>query len=120
MVANEALVNYLADRVPTANVYGLNPGMVKTEIRDNVLGKGSWLSTLTEGLIGLIYPTAEKYANNVLVHAMVSPDLESSSKTLIDSNGRKLNPNVNLTSEVQEKIMTETVKLLERALAKKN
>ena len=55
VVANEALVKYLADYKQGASTatqpihaFGLNPGLIKTDIRASILGKG-WLSYFVEG-----------------------------------------------------------------------
>ncbi|KAJ3252709.1 hypothetical protein HK103_001322 [Boothiomyces macroporosus] len=81
VVANDAFVTYFAKALPNTNVYGLNPGLIKTEIRDNALGKGSWLSFITESVIGAFYPTTTTFAENTLVHLMVSPELENKTDT---------------------------------------
>lgn len=53
VVGNEALVSWLSGQLgSSANLYGLNPGMIKTEIRDSYLVKGSWLSTIVCQLRG--------------------------------------------------------------------
>lgn len=119
VVGNEALVSYLNTELKdSANVYGLNPGFVRTEIRDNFLGKGSWLSWAVEGLVGLFTKTAESYAENSLVHLLASPELESQPGALIDPSRKILKSNPFLTKEGNlDRIISESVKLTDRALA---
>lgn len=93
VVCNEALVSYCADQKVNVLSYGLNPGLIKTEIRDNFFGKGSWLSTVFEFFIGLFFKSAEQYSERVLVPLMTSPSLKSSNKALFDSGGTVLKPN---------------------------
>jgi len=64
VVANEALVTYLNTQYPELNAYGLNPGLIKTEIRNNFLGAGSWLSMIVETLIGFFLPVSRKLCGN--------------------------------------------------------
>jgi NAD(P)-dependent dehydrogenase (short-subunit alcohol dehydrogenase family) len=83
---NEILVLDAADRYPNANVFGLNPGLIRTNIRDNLFGPGTLKSRLAEWTIGLVTPSAEHYAERV-VPLLVSPDLEAHSGTIFDRRG---------------------------------
>ena len=49
VAGNEAMVLDGASRYPAINFYGLNPGMVKTDIRSHFLGKGSITHSLSKG-----------------------------------------------------------------------
>ncbi|WP_254558670.1 hypothetical protein, partial [Salmonella enterica] len=62
VAGNEALVLDAAQRYPHAAFFGLNPGLVKTDIRANYLGEGSLKHRVIEGLLGLFTPTPETYA----------------------------------------------------------
>lgn len=121
VVANEQLVDHLNTAFNgTVNVYGLNPGLIKTEIRNNLLGEGSWKSQIAETIIGWIYPTAEAYSESTLINALVSPELEHLPGALIDPKGKILKANEYLSTEgVRGRIVEESKKLLARALAKK-
>lgn len=57
VAGNEILVLTGARRYPQLNLFGLNPGLIKTNIRDNFLGKGSLKSRIMETAIGLLTPT---------------------------------------------------------------
>jgi len=118
VVANEALVTYLNREFKgSVNAYGLNPGLIKTEIRDNYLGKNSWLSWILESLIGWFTPTAQMYADNSLVHLLATSDLEDKPGTLIDQKRKTLAPNPWLDSNNIDRIVSESNKLADKALA---
>jgi NAD(P)-dependent dehydrogenase (short-subunit alcohol dehydrogenase family) len=117
VVGNEALVTYVADKSPKANVFGLNPGLIRTEIRDNFLGKGTWASWAVEGVVGLLYPSAEAYAEQVLVQLMAAPELGEKSKVLFAADGTVLPPNPFLAEgDHQARVIKESEALLEKAL----
>lgn len=96
VAGNEALVRVLADRYPQVNVYGLNPGIVKTNIRDNFLGQNSWKSYLVEGLIGWFTKTPEQYASKI-VPLLVAPELEKRSGTLYNNKAQAILPSEGMT-----------------------
>ena len=117
VIGNEALVFHLADKNPDLNVYGLNPGLIKTEIRDNLLGKGSWLSNIIETLIGLFSQSAENYSEKVICQLLVSAELEGKNKAMIDAKAHYLEPNPKLAIDSnQEKVIKVSEELVERAL----
>jgi hypothetical protein len=62
VAGNEAMVLDGATRYPGINFYGLNPGLVKTDIRSTFLGKGSLKHRLVEGVIGLLWGGPDEYA----------------------------------------------------------
>jgi NAD(P)-dependent dehydrogenase (short-subunit alcohol dehydrogenase family) len=96
VAGNEMLVLDAAKRYPNASVFGLNPGLIKTHIRDNFLGAGSVKSRLIEAMIGLLTPSAETYAER-LAPLLVSPDLEGHSGALFDRKGFAILPSPKLT-----------------------
>lgn len=114
VVANEALVADIGDKNPSINVYGLNPGLIQTDIRVNALGKGV-LYSLVETGIGLFCKSAEKYAESVLIPLLITPDIESQSKLLFESNGTLLKSNPFLTVENQAKVINSSDELLSKA-----
>ena len=83
---NEMLVLDAAKRYPGVTFFGLNPGLVKTNIRDNLLGKDSLKSRVIEWLIGLTNPTPEAYAERI-APLLVSPDIEPYSGAMFDKKG---------------------------------
>ena len=60
---NEAIVLDGASRYPGISFYGLNPGMVKTDIRSHFLRKGWLRHRLVESLVGLLWGGPDEYAD---------------------------------------------------------
>jgi hypothetical protein len=54
VIGNEALVNEIDVKGGNKiNVYGLNPGLIYTEIRSNYFGKNTYLSSIVETIISV-------------------------------------------------------------------
>ena len=84
VAGNEALVLDAAARYPNVGFFGLNPGLIKTNIRSNMLGgEGSLKHRFVEFFIGLLMISAEKYAERV-TPLLVSPDLEGRSPAMFN------------------------------------
>ena len=62
VAGNEMLVLDAAKRYPNASFFGLNPGLIRTIIRSNLLGADTLRFRLTESIIGLLTPSPETYA----------------------------------------------------------
>ncbi|KAJ3273399.1 hypothetical protein HDV01_004469 [Terramyces sp. JEL0728] len=117
VVANDSFVTHFAKSLPNANVYGLNPGLIKTEIRDNALGKGSWLSYFAESIISAFNPTTTSYSENTLVHLLVSPELETKSDIAFGPDLSILKKNSFLEKDNNyERIIKNIEGLLDKAL----
>jgi NAD(P)-dependent dehydrogenase (short-subunit alcohol dehydrogenase family) len=79
VAGNEALVLHSARRYPDINFYGLNPGLIKTNIRSNLSGgQESIRHRITEGIIGILTMSADTYAGRI-VPLLFSTDIESAS-----------------------------------------
>lgn len=74
---NEALIVDLAERYEGVSFYGLNPGLIRTNIRSNLLANGI-LHTVAESLIGWFNQSADDYAKKI-VPLFVFPDIENHS-----------------------------------------
>ena len=96
VAGNEMLVIDAAKRYPNVTVFGLNPGGIKTNIRDNLFGKDSLKSRVFEGMLGLFTPTADAYADR-LTPLLVSRDLEGHSGAMFDRKGQAILPSPKLT-----------------------
>ncbi|KAJ1538912.1 hypothetical protein HK405_013395, partial [Cladochytrium tenue] len=115
VIVNEALISWTVDASShTVDVIGLNPGLIKTEIRDNYLGHGSWLSFIVESLIGLTQQSAETFARNVLVHVLASESVVSGE--IYGPDGGWLQPNPNLSDELRREVLEESEQLVQRGL----
>lgn len=99
VAGNEMLVLDSARRYDNASFFGLNPGIIKTNIRANILGKGTLRFRVVEGLIGLLMQSAESYAARTAA-LLVSPDLEGRSGVLFDRKGRAVLPSDGIQSRM--------------------
>lgn len=115
VAGNELLVLDAARRFPHANFFGLNPGIIKTNIRDNFFGSGSLKSRIVETLIGLLTPTPEAYAARI-APLLVSPDIEGRSGTLFNQKGEALWPSPKLMDAAHAaQFLAESEALIARA-----
>ena len=96
VAGNEALVLDAAERYPHLSVFGLNPGLIRTNIRSNFLGAESLRFRILESVIGLIGPSADTYAER-LAPLLVSPDLEGHSGAMFDRKGNAVLPTPKLS-----------------------
>jgi NAD(P)-dependent dehydrogenase (short-subunit alcohol dehydrogenase family) len=117
VAGNEALVLDGARRHPGVSFFGLNPGLVKTNIRANYLGAGSFKHRAAEFLIGLLTPTAERYAERV-VPLLFAPELEGRSGAMFGKKGAAILPSEGLDEPHVTRFIQASEALLERALAR--
>jgi NAD(P)-dependent dehydrogenase (short-subunit alcohol dehydrogenase family) len=116
VAGNEMLVLDGVTRYPALNFFGLNPGLIKTNIRDNFFGKDSLKSRVAEFFIGLITPTPEQYAERMLP-LLVSPDLEKESGAMFDQKGNAVLPSPKVTEDAHRgAFLAESAQLVDRAL----
>jgi 2,4-dienoyl-CoA reductase-like NADH-dependent reductase (Old Yellow Enzyme family) len=113
VAGNEMLVLDAAKRYQHATFFGLNPGLIKTNIRDNFFGKDSIKSRVTEALIGLLTPTADEYAEQI-TPLLFSLDIEGHSGALFNRKGQAILPSPGLTSDHIEKFMAASEALVAR------
>ena len=83
VAGNEALVLDVARRFPDIDVFGLNPGFVKTGIRVNSFGSNKLLLKIIEGLAGFMTIEPEVYSTRI-TPMLVSPDLEGRSGAMFN------------------------------------
>ncbi|MGC5833354.1 SDR family NAD(P)-dependent oxidoreductase [Ralstonia pseudosolanacearum] len=113
VAGNEMLVLDAARRYPQATFFGLNPGLIKTGIRDNFFGKGSVKSRIAETLIGWLTPTADTYAQRI-TPLLMSPDLEGHSGAMFNSKGQAILPSPGLGEAHIRKFMAASEALANR------
>lgn len=111
VAGNEMLVLDGVKRYPGLNMFGLNPGFIKTNIRSNFLGGNKLLYNLVEGLSGLITPSADQYAE-LIVPLLVSPDLDAHSGAMFDRKGRPIVPTSGLDAQYVEAFIAASTKLV--------
>jgi NAD(P)-dependent dehydrogenase (short-subunit alcohol dehydrogenase family) len=114
VAGNEALVLDGARRYPGLRFFGLNPGLIKTNIRSNMLGEGSLTHRATEFLIGLVMPSADTYAGRVLP-ALFAPALDGHSGAMIGAKGHPIQPSAGMTEQYVSQFIAESEALVARA-----
>ena len=116
VAGNEALVLYGVRQYPEINFYGLNPGLIKSNIRSNMSGgQDSIRHRITEGIIGLLTISADTYARRV-VPLLFSADIESASGALFNQKTIAILPSENMTPSYVHGFMEASDKLLMRVL----
>lgn len=111
VAGNESLVYDSASKYHGVSFYGLNPGIVKTNIRNNFLGENSWKSRILETIIGWFTPTPEQYASGI-APLLIAPELEDRNGAIFDSKGNALHPSKGLTKEYASRYVEASEKLL--------
>jgi NAD(P)-dependent dehydrogenase (short-subunit alcohol dehydrogenase family) len=113
VAGNEMLVLDSARRYSHATIFGLNPGLIKTNIRSNFLGAYKLLFRFSEWVIGLLGPDAATYAKHI-VPLLVSPDIEQHSGAMFDQKGRAILPSAGLTESHVRAFLTTSEALASR------
>jgi len=113
VAGNEMLVLDAATRYPQLAFFGLNPGLIKTNIRDNFFGKGSLMSRVMEALIGLLTPTADKYAGRI-APLLLAPELDGHSGALFNTKGDPIMPSPGMTAAHIQQFIAESKALVAR------
>jgi NAD(P)-dependent dehydrogenase (short-subunit alcohol dehydrogenase family) len=116
VAGNESLVLEFARRYPTLDFYGLNPGLIQTNIRGNALGQGSLKHRVLEWFIGLATISAEKYAERI-VPVLLSPSLEGRSPVMFNQKGRAIEASPSLGDGYADRFIAASEQLVDRALA---
>ncbi|GMM31576.1 putative short-chain dehydrogenase/reductase [Martiniozyma asiatica (nom. inval.)] len=111
VAGNEALVYDSVSKYPNLRFYGLNPGLVKTNIRDNLFGKGSWKSSIMETMIGWFTNTPEQYAN-IITPLLVAPELDSYNGCNFNNKAQAIFPSKDFTKAYAAKYISASEKLL--------
>ena len=116
VAGNEALVLYGARQYPDINFYGLNPGLIKSNIRSNMSGgQNSLRHRITEGIIGLLTISADTYAGRI-VPLLFSTDIESASGAFFNQKAMAILPSETMTPSYVDEYMEASDKLLLRVL----
>jgi NAD(P)-dependent dehydrogenase (short-subunit alcohol dehydrogenase family) len=115
IAGNEALVLGAAARFPGPSYYGLGPGLVKTDIRSNYLGEGSFKHRFVEGLVGAFGPSADVYAGRI-VPLLVAAELEGRNGLMFGSKGQPVLPTDGFGREHVDRMLNASESLLDRVL----
>jgi len=92
VVINEALVRDTVTKFPEVDVFGMNPGIIKTNIMAGVLGQSSLVLRVQQALVGLLFQSAETYAKKI-APLVVHPELEHRSGALFNRHAKPIEPN---------------------------
>ena len=90
---NEALVHHWAAKGML--VSGFNPGLMKTGIRESLLGTGI-VSYIIEGIAGWFNPTVETYSKNILP-LFTAPELDTHKGLFFHQSGVPIKPSPEMT-----------------------
>lgn len=111
VAGNEALVVDSARKFKNFNIFGLKPGIIKTGIRDNLFGKGSYLSSAVESVIGWFTYTPEQYAENI-VPLLVAPELDNANGSIYNNKAHEIPLSKGMTPEYSNKFIQTSLDLL--------
>ncbi|GAV29228.1 hypothetical protein PMKS-002710 [Pichia membranifaciens] len=111
VAGNEAIVTHYSGN-KNFSIYGLNPGLVKTNIRDNYLGENSWTSRVLEFFIGWIYKSPEQYAE-IITPLLTDPTLDAASGTFYNDKAKKIPASKGLTKKYADNYIRKSRELLE-------
>jgi NAD(P)-dependent dehydrogenase (short-subunit alcohol dehydrogenase family) len=89
---NEALVHYWASKGML--IYGMNPGLIKTNIRNSMHG-GGFAGSIMEFLINCFNPNVDKYARKILP-LLIAPELNEYAGIMFGQKGTAILPSVEL------------------------
>ena len=92
VAVNEALVLETAKNKRGILVFGLNPGLIQTDIRQYAFGQGM-LSSVVETVIGALFMSAEDYGAITIAH-LASPEVAAmGGGTMFNQRGYRIAPN---------------------------
>lgn len=111
VAGNEALVYDSALKYKNLGIYGLNPGLVKTNIRDNLFGENSWKSRIIESVIGWFTNTPEQYATKISP-LLIAEELNSKTGGIFNNSGKALFPSKGFTNEYASQYIKRSEELL--------
>lgn len=116
VAGNEVLVLEAAKRFADVDVFGLNPGFVKTNIRANLLGSRTLLAVV-ERLTSFMMIEPDTYAER-LVPLLVSRDLNGRSGAMFNNKAKAILPSPSSKEpSYAAALMEASDRLLRRALA---
>ena len=115
VAGNEALVHHFTRHYSNINFYGLNPGLIKTNIRSHKLGHGTFRHWMTESIIGLLTITTETYAKRI-VPLFFSKDIDSISGACFNQKVQAILQSPVMTEAYVEQYIAASRDLMKRTL----
>lgn len=119
VAANESLVMKYAKDSTNFNIYGLNPGIIRTDIRNNVYGAHTWIRNALEWIIGKTQQDTNTYSKK-LIPLLVTPDIEKHNGTSFNNNIEAILPSKCMNMELVNKYVDASERLIEIAHAQSN
>jgi NAD(P)-dependent dehydrogenase (short-subunit alcohol dehydrogenase family) len=117
IAGNEALALGANGMFPGPAYFGLGPGLIKTGIRENWMGRDGGLGyRLFEGAVGLFLQSPDQYARRV-VPLLFTPELNGRTGILFNRKGRPTSPSKGFDAAYVARVMSATNQLLTRTLA---
>lgn len=113
VAGNEMLVLDGATHNQHVNFFGLNPGIIRTNIRSNFFGKNSIKSRVIESIIGLLTISPQTYAKRIMP-LLVSQDIEKYNGAMFNQKGQAIMPSEGLSSSHREAFIAASEELLKR------
>ncbi|WP_206308860.1 NAD-dependent epimerase/dehydratase family protein [Streptomyces sp. A1136] len=114
VAGNEILVLAGNRRLPGPAYFGLNPGLIKTDIRSNYLGEGSLLHRLAEAVVGLAGPSPQTYAARI-VPLLFADDLNGRTALMFNNKAQVIRPSAGLDTHYTDRFLDASETLLHRA-----
>ncbi|ONH64719.1 WW domain-containing oxidoreductase [Cyberlindnera fabianii] len=111
VAGNEALVIGSKGKYPGVHFFGLNPGLVKTNIRSNLAGE-----EFLEYIISWFNPTPEQFAVNV-TPILVSPQLDDLDGVHFNRTGDLLDATKGMDEEYANNFLEKSRALISKALS---
>jgi NAD(P)-dependent dehydrogenase (short-subunit alcohol dehydrogenase family) len=120
IAGNEALALGANGMFPGPAYFGLGPGLIKTGIRENWMGRDGGLGyRIFEGAVGLFLQSPDQYARRI-VPLLFTPELNGRTGILFNRKGRPTSPSKGFDGAYLTRYMVATTQLLNRALAGQN
>lgn len=117
VAANESLVMKFAtdsSNHENFNIYGLNPGIIKTDIRSNVYGSHTWIGKAMEWIISKTSQDTTTYAKH-FIPLLMTPDIENHNGICFNNKIDAILPSKCMNMELVNNYIDASDKLIEMA-----
>ena len=111
VIGNECIVHKYKEEL---DMFGLNPGIIATDIRSNYLGNG-YKRKILESVVSLVNISPQKYGERT-ARLILSPQLDGKSGLLFNQAGREVHRNPWCSDENVEEYIKQSKSLLDKVL----
>lgn len=115
VAGNEALVLDGARRSSAVHYFGLNPNLIKTNIRGPMLGGGGIMHRVVEFFIGLFTQSAEGYAKRI-VPLLFAKELDDRNGVMFGHKANPILPSKGMTDAYVGRLIDASQQLVDNAL----